>query len=1035
MKKKEEFFSDFNFGPSNYAVNSSPTMINGLDFTSTNDADDDDWGDFNFVSSNPSGFSHTLSLPKISNTQFEFSSKNQNSAESLAQPGSAPSRVNNLVQWEKPKGALPLSLFGEIEEEEEEEQVEGSGAGEPTKNGTFDFLKHKEGSGGVNVSDLIANLDKDKERNNGFGSHFKGSDLNWGNLNGNGLSVNGLNKEEFDSNGLDLGLNENGLNSNKIEWHLVQKDGNLSGNGVDLGLINGNEPFDANCGVDDDDDGWEFKGADTKTDVEVQISKASEIKTENGLVSNVNGLNLNWNPLSLDLDGWTSHVNGDDSTRDLLNMGIDDGNTALGNSDGWEFKETGSRMQAGDEEYKGEQTKTEIKPRLSFNGSISMWNSLSLDGHKNSNSNSVNSDKKQMNLDSLDENEDFGGDDEWEFKAAESESGTGDKNAKGDERKVETSEGATYTLGFGSGVLGAGDLFGASQQTSQKSTEWDFGLHFSPSLAQDNMLSHTYSKNEQNDTKKGLHSSPDDGVDADEESWVFKDAFLETGSKDKEEPKGVEVSTAVEAFPFDGEIKGNMTRSISHKVALPLSIFGDEEEDSNDPVRYQDISPQLLSSKPIDGIKSPHSNISIDDLISSLYSQPEQNTAVNHGQNPSGNGLSTTNAVIESNLAGDGDDFDDDSWEFKDASSGTRAEDQSSFVGLGEPNTKYSTKIELDDYMDFFYKLKEELHFLALSHLDNLKKAQTASSEDAEVKALEKEIQNIHDEMRQDGLVSGEVDSGNHSPRKLCLGEYAEILQEPKFQIFESEYRLSNKLSLAENDLRLTMELLKHVASTIKILTLVSREEQSSYVSTWSEILSVCARELKHGALIWMQSLQKDVHDQILSKPQGKNYIIALGEIYRVIEVIGSSARLYKPWLLVNSTESMGLFTLLSECFTIWSSSGLEEALQSISDPAGPDYNGGLTTLIESIKYIHNLDARTLYNHVFCGQGPICRLSVLTAGTVPGWEDKLEMFTGSFLAEAVIYSTVSYSTVSFMMRLLEHKPQLHCHKDAARGRI
>jgi len=69
--------------------------------------------------------------------------------------------------------------------------------------------------------------------------------------------------------------------------------------------------------------------------------------------------------------------------------------------------------------------------------------------------------------------------------------------------------------------------------------------------------------------------------------------------------------------------------------------------------------------------------------------------------------------------------------------------------------------------------------------------------------------------------------------------------------------------------LRLTMEFLKHVASTIKILTLVSREEQSCYISTWSEILSVCARELKHGAIIWTQSLQKDVHDQILSKPQG----------------------------------------------------------------------------------------------------------------------------------------------------------------------
>jgi hypothetical protein len=160
-----------------------------------------------------------------------------------------------------------------------------------------------------------------------------------------------------------------------------------------------------------------------------------------------------------------------------------------------------------------------------------------------------------------------------------------------------------------------------------------------------------------------------------------------------------------------------MARSISHKGALPLSIFGDEGQDSNDPVSYQDISPQLSSSKPIDGVKSPHLNISINDLISSLYSQAEHDT----GQNPSGSGLSPANVVIESNLAGDSDDFDDDSWEFKDASSGIRAEDQASFIGLGEPNTKYSTKIELNDYVDFFCKLKEELHFLALCHLDNLK--------------------------------------------------------------------------------------------------------------------------------------------------------------------------------------------------------------------------------------------------------------------------------------------------------------------------
>ncbi|KAJ6413952.1 hypothetical protein OIU84_006706 [Salix udensis] len=175
-------------------------MTSVSDFTSTNNTDDDDWGDFNFVSSNSSGLSHTLSLPRISNTDFESSAKNQKVIESLAQPGLAPSLVNNLTQWDKPKGALPLSAFGEIEEEE------GSGASEPRNNESFDFLRIKEGSGGVIVSDLIANLYKEEERNNGFRSDFNGSDLNWGNLNGNGLNVNGVNKEELDSKGFGVGF-------------------------------------------------------------------------------------------------------------------------------------------------------------------------------------------------------------------------------------------------------------------------------------------------------------------------------------------------------------------------------------------------------------------------------------------------------------------------------------------------------------------------------------------------------------------------------------------------------------------------------------------------------------------------------------------------------------------------------------------------------------------------------------------------------------------------------------------------------------
>ncbi|KAK0600120.1 hypothetical protein LWI29_011864 [Acer saccharum] len=78
------------------------------------------------------------------------------------------------------------------------------------------------------------------------------------------------------------------------------------------------------------------------------------------------------------------------------------------------------------------------------------------------------------------------------------------------------------------------------------------------------------------------------------------------------------------------------------------------------------------------------------------------------------------------------------------------------------------------------------------------------------------------------------------------------------------------------------------------------------------------------------------------------------------------------------------MFTLLSECSTLWSSSGLEEAFRNISETAGSEYNGTPKDLIESVKCIHNLDVLALHSHVFSGEEPTCGISALTAGTVPG---------------------------------------------------
>lgn len=69
--------------------------------------------------------------------------------------------------------------------------------------------------------------------------------------------------------------------------------------------------------------------------------------------------------------------------------------------------------------------------------------------------------------------------------------------------------------------------------------------------------------------------------------------------------------------------------------------------------------------------------------------------------------------------------------------------------------------------------------------------------------------------------------------------------------------------------MRAAIELLKDVASTLGILELRSGDEQSTCFASWSKIAFVCSQELKHGALIWKQSVERNVQDRLLSNPKG----------------------------------------------------------------------------------------------------------------------------------------------------------------------
>lgn len=107
----------------------------------------------------------------------------------------------------------------------------------------------------------------------------------------------------------------------------------------------------------------------------------------------------------------------------------------------------------------------------------------------------------------------------------------------------------------------------------------------------------------------------------------------------------------------------------------------------------------------------------------------------------------------------------------------------------------------------------------------------------------------------------------------------------------------------------------------------------------------------------------------------GREYVTALGEIYRVVQIIGASIKLYKPWVLLHPEGPSFLYGLLDECTSLWSTSGLNEAFQSVSQS---------TDLLGSIQHIQNLDALSLHHCVFSGKESLCRLSMLTPGIVPG---------------------------------------------------
>lgn len=982
-------------------------------------AEDDEWGDFVEY---PSG-SEPSTAPSLTQSKpfdpFAFSPNTPSVSQSPSKSG-----------WVKPSGALPLSLFGEEEDGDEEEKVK-------SENGSLSNSNKLVGLDSVNSNSKKSGL---QSNGLGFDSNLgspcvsRVQSLNYlASLCGEGQqmkaeSTGGL---FLDSNNLTSSAD---VSSSNPDFDM-SKSNNLNGL---------NRALSADAVTNLNDQGLQIKTESSTGHVfESNASSPSANFTSSSFgvwnpdfcmsKSNQNGLgrtssssvdvtsNLNdqgqnvrigvhligvsSSPAATSSSVWNADISRFKSDQTGLNRTLSlDGLTNL-NDQAQQIKiENGGLVpnSNGSSSSANASSSTFGGWNFDFGGfgsAVEMSNSSPNVGGLNSNSNVVGSSE---NLDDANSNYD---DDEdgWEFKDAYSISGDG--NIKATSEAKQEHEANAFSFNFHNGLNGSVDLFATSNgsETSDSkahhagdmqayssgfgnSLNNSINLFSMPSQPIDLFATSSDGRGEQKESNDALDPHPVVGsAESDEDFGEFTTGSSDSGLKLEEEwMVNVVAHSGCQASESDDKDQVKESKLENHKGALPLSIFGDEELEIDGSANAEDIfvPHSALYSK---NDRSPDSNISINDLISNLYSQAEQISPVHSVQVPNSTSDSPQDSVSNSNLLNGEDDLDDGEWEFKESSSQMILCNDISLLTSEDPPQRHFSNLNLDNYLDLYTKLRNELCYHAKCHLDDLKRARNIDGlpvEDAKILTLNKEIEEACKDFDKDNAMCKGDRVEGHLSHNACMGAFIEILQESKFQVLESEYHLSRRLSLVENDLETTVDLIRHATMMLKILRSGSLEEQSIYVSVWYKMISVCAQELQHGSCIWKKILEMNAQSHMLSHPRGRAFILALGEIYRVTVVLEASVKLCKPWTWLDSAQCTSIHSMLDECHIMWSSLGLGEALSSMLESASGD-GSSVALLLDSIKLIHGLDDLTLQKH-FYAQKEVCRLSLLTLEVLPG---------------------------------------------------
>ncbi|KAM3378187.1 hypothetical protein P3S68_010600 [Capsicum galapagoense] len=977
-------------------------------------SEDDEWGDFVEY---PSGSEPSTASSLTQSKPFDPFSFTP----SVSQSPPKSEKTNKAAGWVKPSGALPLSLFGEEEDADEQEKVK-------SENGSLSNSNKLVGLDSVNST-----LKKSGLQSNGLGFDpnlgspcvSRVQSLNYlASLSGEGQQMKAENSTGLfsDSNNLsssadvsssiftlsnpDFGMSKsslNGLNRTLSADAATSLQIKTENTGVVF------EPNASSSSANFTSSGFGMWNSD------FYMYKSNQNGLSRAVTSNLSdrgqsvGISINQTGVSSSSAAtsssvWNADINRSKSNEIGLNRDLSlDGLTNLNdqvqqiktengalvpNSNGSSSsaKASSSTFGGWDFDFGG------------FGSAVEMPNSSSDVGGLNSNFNAVGS---RENLDDAN-NDNDDDEDGWEFKDAYSISKVGDDNNKATSETKKEHETNAFSFGFHNGLDGSVDLFATSNGSAASDSKAHhagdmqtyssgFGnssidLFAMSSQPIDLFATSSDGRHEQKESNGALDPHPVVGsAESDEDFGEFTTASSDSGLKLEEEWKMNDVAhSELQASESDDKDQVKETKLENHKGALPLSIFGDEELEIDGSSNTEDIFfPHNVSYLKND--RSRASNISINDLISNLYSEAEQISPVHSVQVPNSISVGPQDSVSSSNLLNGEDDLDDDEWEFKDGSSQMNSYNDISLLTSEDPPQRSFSSLNLDNCLNLYSKLRNELCYHAKCHLDDLKRAQSIDGhpvEEAKFLTLNKEIEEACKDIDQDSTMCKGDHLEGHLSHNACMGVFIEILQESKFQVLESEYHLSRRLSLVENDLETTVDLIRHATVMLKILRSGSVEEQSIYVSVWCKMISACAHELQHGSCIWKKILEMNGQGHILSHPRGRAFIRALGEIYRVTVVLEASVKLCKPWTWLDSAQCTSIHTVLDECHITWSSSGLGAALSSMLDSASGD-ESPVASLLDSIKLIRDLDGLTLQKHLYA-QKEVCRLSLLTLEVLPG---------------------------------------------------